>query len=542
MPHPSKSRNVGFAATHRGSALVVVVILLLLATIMTLFAVRVGLFDQRSSGNDVRAKSVQSIADSGLTQGAEFILANTATLLDSDTGWTKCAQTDTSFPCGAVVAARRGTMWAYTGGVGRGAPYDGFELRFLNVGEPLTTATNGFPVVSGIGAVKCRLAPAALGEPAACTDTPDPAGNFFAVTLVSVAAMGGEGARATAVKTFATHSSFSLGGGQPPVMASGTIELRGNARIVTNPNAAGPGVPVSVWTRTHLDPGGTPDTCYQDEFYRTSTPTWFPADAPAADQILRCDDCTCGSTGVLTTGQGNSCTGGMDILGAPADCGPNQAVRPEEFPCDLFQHIFGVQARTDENNDHFCEKVVMVPDPAYPAKSSTPQIAQDEAYLYEKADWIIKGNAVTGFDQRFVGDARVITCDQVEGKNGLIWVRNVQCGDGKTIGSPTAPVLYVHDGNGNNSPSFQGMTLFGLLFVRSVGHANLDPATGGTAKFKFNGGTEIYGSVVVQGMIDKAAGQSAVIYNEKVLSKLIAAMRKPSVYALPGAWTDNVQY
>ena len=201
-----------------------------------------------------------------------------------------------------------------------------------------------------------------------------------------------------------------------------------------------------------------------------------------------------------------------------------------------------MRARSDTNGDNFCEKAIMVPDPAYPAKSSTQLIAQDEAYLYEKAEWIIKGTATTGFDQRFVGDARVITCDQVEGKSGLIWVRNVQCGDGKTIGSATAPVLYVHDGYGNNSPSFQGMTLFGLLFVRSIGYEDLDPATGGTAQFKFNGGTEIYGSVVVQGKVDKAAGQSAVIYNDKVLTKLISGMRKPSIYSLPGAWTDNVQY
>ena len=559
-----------------GSTLLIVLMVLLLASLMSLYAVRVGLFDQRSSGNDLRAKLVQSVADAGVTQGVEHVLANMDTLLNTDAGWTACGANDTSFPCGAIIAARRPTMMYYSGGSTGAAPLDAgkFAGRLLPFPDPVATVNNNFTVVNGVGMVKCRLLPQPLGSPATCTTGAHIAGGMYAVTLVSVAAMGGENARATAIKTFATNTIFPDASAKPPVMASGTIALRGGIQIVTNPNGAGPGVPVSVWTRQPLDAGGTPDTCYQDEFYRTGTPTWFPATSgsvTASDQILRCDNCGCG-TGALTSGSGNTCNGGSDILANPADCGPNEDVRPNEFPCDLFEHVFGVKAWDDNflanggtGQDFFCESLRYTDDPTDTnSADGVRQIGVDEAYLAEKANWIVTD--LTGFGARFVGDTRVIACNAVPGKSGIVWVRTGQCGDNMTIGSPVAPVLYVHDGNGNNSPSLQDLVLFGLMFVRSTypypvctapsaGAAcatqpwaapnslfRLNATTGGTPEFKLNGRSVIYGSAVVQGLFNKGNGTSAVVYNEKVLGNLGNVVGQPDVFPLPGAWTDRVQY
>ncbi len=539
---------------------------LLLASLMSIYAVKVGVFEQRSSGNDLRAKLVQNVADAGLTQGVEHVLANMDTLLNTDTGWTACGANDVSFPCGAIAASRRSTMMYYSGGSTGAAPLNAgnFAGRFLPFPDPVATVNNNFTVVNGVGMLKCRLVPKPLGGAAECTTGPHVAGGLYAVTLVSVAAMGGENARATAIKSFATNSQFPNAAAHPPVMASGTITLRGGIQVVTNPNAAGPGVPVSVWTRRPLDAGGTPDTCYQDEFYRSGSPTWYPTTTGINpnDQILRCDNCDCG-TGALTSGQGNTCNGGMDILANPADCGPNEDVRPQEFPCDLFEHVFGIKAWDDTNGDYFCETLRYTDDPTDAnLADGVRQIGVDEAWLADKANWIVTD--LTGFGARFAGDARVISCSAVPGKSGIVWVRTGECGDDMTIGSPTAPVLLVHDGNGNNSPSLQNMVLFGLIFVRSTynypvcnaptpggacpsnynvsGSFTLNSTTGGTPEFKLNGRSVIYGSAVVQGQFNKGNGTSAVVYNDKVLGALGGLVGKPDVFSLPGAWTDRVQY
>lgn len=51
--HPLNS-----AAAQRGSALLIAVVLLLLAGIMTLLGLNVGVFEARSTGNDIRGKLV----------------------------------------------------------------------------------------------------------------------------------------------------------------------------------------------------------------------------------------------------------------------------------------------------------------------------------------------------------------------------------------------------------------------------------------------------------------------------------------------------
>lgn len=524
---------------QQGSALIIVVILLLLATLILVFAVNLGVLTQRSSGNDLRSRLVQQTADSALSQASETILADDTILADT-VSWELCDAADTSFPCGVIPAARRASMYRYIGGTQNPGVFEDTDVdnRMLDLTNKFTAVNNtagnvsdGFDINYGVGVVMCRLTPAVVGVAPSCSTDADDQIRVYAVTLVAVAAMPDEGARATAVRSFATNATFGLGADTPPIVASGTITLRGNLQIVTSPNAAGPGVPVSVWTRTGMDSGGTPDTCYADEFYRSNTPAWYPAGTPGA--ILRCDDCDCG-VGPLTQGSGASCTGGSDILANPSECGPSPPdnVAPDEFPCDLFQHVFGVQAWKDVDGDFFCETRITTKDPT----NANAQIGMDEYYLAEKADWILKSN--TTFDLRFAGDPRVINCNQLAGKSGLIWDRTGACGDGIEIGTPTQPALLVSDG----TPSLQNTQLFGLLFVRSTGAGPLSASTGGDAEIKFNAQTAIYGSVIVQGIVDKGNGTAAVVHNKDVLNNLIKNLSKPDVIALPGSWSDNVRY
>ena len=97
-------------------------------------------------------------------------------------------------------------------------------------------------------------------------------------------------------------------------------------------------------------------------------------------------------------------------------------------------------------------------------------------------------------------------------------------------------MLLVVDG----TLSLQGR-LFGLVLVRSLDEGALSASTGGSANLKLNAGAAIYGSVVVQGTIEKANGNAAVVYNEDVFMNLANSI-PPKGSNLPGAWTDRLSY
>src|SRR5262245_40755539 len=91
----------------RGNALLVAVILLLLASVITLLTLNVGLFEQRSSGNDARAKLISEVAEAGIAQGAEFFRLQPGLLKPGGHWERRDTIAADEFPCGSVDAARR---------------------------------------------------------------------------------------------------------------------------------------------------------------------------------------------------------------------------------------------------------------------------------------------------------------------------------------------------------------------------------------------------------------------------------------------------
>src|SRR5688500_18013465 len=87
-----------------GAVLLEAVMMLLLAGLLTLFALEVGVFEQRSTGNDVRERAVTEVAEAGLAQGFEYLMRQHADLLTDPSRWEPCPGDDT-FPCGAITAA-----------------------------------------------------------------------------------------------------------------------------------------------------------------------------------------------------------------------------------------------------------------------------------------------------------------------------------------------------------------------------------------------------------------------------------------------------
>jgi hypothetical protein len=351
------------------------------------------------------------------------------------------------------------------------------------------------------------------------------------------------------------------------------LDVTGTLQIVTNPNAAGPGVPVSVWTRLDVDKTGTTNTCYADEFFRYASGGANPVPYQGT---IRCDNCSCDAHGAPATlsydaSGRDRCTSptadceGMDVLDVDAGTnstagyntgghvGANYNVRSDalsyplcEFPPDLFFYVFGTRTWQDNDHDCFAEtKMASVlyqnPDNA----SATASVGPDEAYLYKNADKVIAKSANAGLLRAGqAGDRTLLTSSS---SHGMIWCQQEQAGDcdinsGDQVGTPSAPVILVLDG----PVQIQGV-VFGIVFIRDTG-TTLHPETGSSmaggcpsaCMLQMNAGSAIYGALVLQGQM-KSNGTSAVIHDDVVLGTV--NQQAGLTYAtLPGAWTDRRVY
>src|SRR5688572_13527546 len=212
------------APRHResGAVLLVAVVLLLLTGVLTLFALNVGLIEQRSTGNDLRAKVVGDVAEAGLAQGFEFLLRQHAGMLQSPALWERCQADDETFPCGAISAAtfdhdgdvatapvsRRGSMFRLKADDTHTiAGIDNALAKFmlpLPAASKIANVPNGWSVAYGVAPVLCFAErpenPGAGGIPCG-SGTGAGATSVSIATFVSVARMPGESASQTLVQT-----------------------------------------------------------------------------------------------------------------------------------------------------------------------------------------------------------------------------------------------------------------------------------------------------------------------------------------------------
>ena len=557
-----------------GNVLLIVVLLLLLSSVLVLFSLRVGGFEQKTSGNDYRAKLVQELAESGIHQGAEYFAGNPAARTNLS-NWEECD--DDTFPCGAISensavdasVPRRSTMYKYVGGSG-----SGFDEKLIPLPSPITS-TGGFAANQQVGAVLCRIKrPTSPSDPTECTTNDAEASSIWALTLVSKGALTDEGSSATVVQTIGSYGVFNFGTNIPPVIASGSVSVGGGLQIVTAPNGgglgAGSGVPVSVWTRLDMGTSGTPNTCYLEEFLRQGGSSEGPA---YFDGIEVCHTCQCPGDGSLSYPQGSHACQGMDIVdidnnaanAAGCPVAPNLDIRRAEFPPDLFAFIFPKRAWDD--NDHgaggdiyanrefnFAE-TRRISDCKFPHPQTGEEVV---ASLPEDTCYLLNINTITHIGDG-VNDAA--ECAAVgAGSSGIIWVhpQPIQSGGSTVagmvgtglscdlkniddIGTPSHPVALIFDG----VLTQVHFRLYGLLFVREPNASTtLNADTGGSAQLGLNSGATIYGAAIVQGeIVAGGGGTAAIVYNEKVLSNLINDPNiPPDPNSLPGSWTDRVRY
>lgn len=568
--HPLESPTA-----QRGSTLLIAVLLLLLAGIITLLGLKVGVFEARSTGNDIRAKLVNEVAEAGLAQGFEYLMRQQPDIMEDETLWEACLAGDTSYPCGAVSAApydhdadattdpisRRSTMFRLVNSGHADANFaDEMTPRMLRLPNEIATVGTGFPVAYGVAPLLCYVAARVPGEdassPIRCAASRGAASTRRIATFVSVAQMPGEAARATFTQTVGRFALIDNPIGRPPIAASGSVDLTGGLQIVTNPNSGGSGVPVSVWSRKDVAKTGTTNTCYADEFFRFGAKKNAP---PAFEgSTIVCDTCQCAGDKALSFDKsGNAVAEGIDILDVEGDSttngtGVNYNVRSDqhsypvcEFPPDLFAHIFGVSAWLDTDADCFAETKVLEKF-ENPNTGVEVTIGADEAFLYANAISIInptdEGIALRSPSQ--------VPSAQRADLSGLIWCQS-NCdqflAEGQ-LGTPDDPVVLVIDGS-----ALVQDRIFGAVYLRSTaGGATLTPstgyvmtgevATGGSASLRMNANAIVYGAVMIHGQVEKANGTAAIVFDASVLNAIGNSPNNNRYATLPGAWNDNSSY
>ncbi|MCX4187239.1 pilus assembly PilX N-terminal domain-containing protein [Methylophaga sp. OBS4] len=272
--------------------LVVSVILLIAVTLVVMFATKVGLQDQRISGNQYRHKQAFSHAEAGLDQAAAYLRANPS-LHDGNAadGWLDCTGNETKFPCNVTGA------------------------------------------VMVLGSLVSGQIVSAVPELDAATNL-DFAQAFLIKTADNTIAMGvgtsdDDTGSAIAQVNYAKTSLITPGELPPLMIPSG--DLSGNFNIVPNPNGGGAGVAVSVWASTDTNTSGANwKTCDHDQF----------RDGGSVCMDTKGDGETGAAWGGCSCGDelSNSTNVNSDIVLYP----------PDEFPSSPFAYVFGDTALEDE--------------------------------------------------------------------------------------------------------------------------------------------------------------------------------------------------
>ncbi|MBE0440269.1 MAG: hypothetical protein IBX57_11040 [Gammaproteobacteria bacterium] len=213
---------------HGAATLVISVVLLVAVTLVIIFASKVGVLDQRMSGNQIRHKEAFGNAEAGLEQAASYLRANNNLFAgDVADGWVAC-NGSTVFPCDITDA------------------------------EYVFSSTN--PISGSTATISTSVPSVIANATPYLVKTTD---NIVAVGVGTTADTTGF---ATAQAAYVL-SNLITPGDIPPVMAP-SLNLNGNFTIVADPNngQGSTGVPISGWTKTNISGTGTWQTCQPGEF------------------------------------------------------------------------------------------------------------------------------------------------------------------------------------------------------------------------------------------------------------------------------------
>ncbi len=294
---------------QKGAAVLLVSIVLLIGvTLITVFAARVGVLDQRIAANEYRHKEAQASAGAALDEASGFLDSNKNLYDGTGSGWTDCTSStalQNTFPCStstntyemvySTVAGTNISELAYTTTLSNGADSKSYLV--------FTTSASSGNILTAIG------------------------------TGQSI-----DGSGQSTEQVSYSKGTIFVPGQVPPIMTP-NISLSGGFTIVGNPNLDGaPGVYATVWATTVNagSGGGSWQTCRPGD-YKDGAKVCIDEYGPG-DNWSGCD---CDTSTDLITGLPDKFLSyrdagdqflGDDILDA--------SVFP--FPTNVFQFVFGM--------------------------------------------------------------------------------------------------------------------------------------------------------------------------------------------------------
>jgi hypothetical protein len=471
------------------------ILILLLLTLMMFFAIRVGVFEQRVSANEMRQKQAFHAAESGLGHAKEFfrnnsalIASSTESLLPDGTNgwlyddnntkrWHKCSEVvgldlangSGSHPCfGESVPGVRDDSYYYSFGGSMTVP--GNTTAVLPSATEQVTVEALLCVLDFVEGDEIPVKGCSV-DPGTAVGLAD--GTYFMITLL---ARGGvecdnTGCAAEALISEQVSNFGASGGGRSPAVpltTKSSFPPSGSAEVVPNPNAGGVGVPISVWMNGSDDPNcssgsavdpssGSWATCEMHEWYGTDI---LPADYACPG------NCSCDQSESISYTHASEDTLGIDLVVDPL------------FPCDLFQFYFGIP-RTD----------------------------------YE----VVKGYS------KIISDCTTLGPNSF----GIYWVSGSECriNSNTQVGSPGAPVMLISAATLTRLNG--GAKIYGTLFVTDVEDS--------AAELQSNGTNTVYGSAIVDGTLGSYQGTFQVVWNDNTSRKAGAG---GGLGAVLGGWTD----
>lgn len=577
-------REVAGPRRQKGMAtLMVAMVLLAILTVIVLASTNVALFEQKTSTNENRQRLADQVAKVSLGLGVEYIKAHIANAASSElSGWL-APNTLRWLPCSGVAGYDDNSMAPLGDGsahpcMAEPDPLRRAELYFYSFNDDATTddtlvayqtlvpaaarieavgGAAGFAAGSKVRALMCRLDTTlvnASGDPQPrCAATPAAGSlNRIAVTFVSSAELPGEGAAAVVKETWASFTSSTITS-TVPLVASGSVEGVGNVTIVPDPNGAGTGLPVSVWSAEDADvdktAGGSAasvSSCQLGDFL--NKPYRDHGAAPTSESALKTvcptDNNACGcpaahlggsdflSGKVPGGGAANACCERGDILDVDGGKGSPKPI-PDIlfFPGAGMDRITGEAPNTAESNasaesdDSLFEWVFGVSDESVSTR--------------EGGTGLTLSNCGAGMDENCAIwnltnpdrlNAQSVTCAQLNligaEASGLYYVTDSPCTLPAQIGSPAAPAIVVV----TDDARLNSTLVFGMLFVRSD---NKD------AFIRATGNAMVFGSIVVEGDTDIAGGLTVVHDPVSVGSVGKRLPRDTRLGRVSGSWLDT---
>lgn len=563
---------------QRGAATLITALILLLAiTLVTFSAARVGVTEQRTSINDVRAKTAQEVAQAAVEYGYAYLDKNHSQMALTAAGgwwgsWVACTASDTAVPCGD------GNNHNLYNAAGPGYP------NWVKYTVPIDKAMPVGATVSGGSAYTYALyylAPCVqdCGGVAAV-----PADNSTVVIVANVTSTDPLAGSAQARLVVRGYSSLARIP-STPLMAAGLISTNGNMSIwgnatgiptfvaapANNPNvteialvnpppAQGVSYTATAFNTTPSQNGGNPkptpnnlkDPTSYDQLTATSTAvvnsgdkttTTVTTGTPLSVWVKDLNGNGLSDDGSEVRFQGaanGTCRNLQYVPGS--SCNRYELTNRDVNQTQRFDVVAGTRIAGYQNGQTFCEPfpgtVPPYPDaprnnPAAALPNITPLGTVCNVFLPPDPDMFSYAFGVVDAQRDLIKYSLATTiisnCTGLAAKPpGRYWVTG-ECSIGAdNIGSRTSPYVLIIDGaalhlNGNGS-------FWGFIYSRG---------TAGSAPIELNGGFTLYGALISDHNIEQVNGTFNSVYDADVL--LRAGQQTGGFSRLSGGWIDQLK-